>query len=405
MSPRRLAFAWLALTVVFVLLRVLPHLDAASTSFPGYWVVGGLMLDGVEGVRLYDDAWLAEQLSAAGFVPDRMLGPPSLALTLMPLAWLPYEAARGIWMVAVMTPALLGSLWWLSRRMSARWGFLFAAAFALSRPAEAGMEVAQIYPVMLALHCVGLSGWEGNRSRRGGLALAPMVAIRGWHGLPQAAGWLVSGRWRGWLWATLGTIALLLLSVPVVGVAAWRFFFTEHLADAAGATTAYALAYQTWRSLALHLTTFHPLLSPDPPLLGLGSGLWLAGAAVIAVASLWAGRRLGSAPTGFALWTTVALLLAPFAEDHQLVLAALPAAVVWSQCPGSRPVVLAALGLLLPDWSFDRPELLGGWRSLLAYPRVYGVGLLWLALIASARAGAPCPPTSASPPSRMPRPG
>ena len=46
-------------------------------------------------------------------------------------------------------------------------------------------------------------------------------------------------------------------------------------------------------------------------------------------------------------------------------------------------MVLVALALLLPDWQFDRPELLGGWRALLAYPRVYGIGLLWLVLVSS----------------------
>ena len=392
---RRAALAWIVLTAAVLWLQVLPHRAAASTSFPGYWVVGRLILAGVEGVQLYDDAWLAAQLHAEGFVGDRMLGPPSLALTLLPLAWLPYETARSIFMLVVLTPALLGSLWWLSRRLSTGWGMLFVAAFALSRPVEAGMEVAQIYPVMLALHCLGLRGWERGQVRIGGLALAPMMAIRGWHGLPQAAGWILSGRWRGGLWAIGGTLGLIIASVPLVGGAAWWFFFTTHLSEAAQSQTAYALAYQTWRSLALHLTTFHPALSPDPPLVALGSGLWLGGAGLIAAASLWAGRRLGARASGFALWTTVALLLAPFAEDHQLVLAALPAAVAWAEVPRLRPVVLVALLLLLPDWGFDRPALLGGWRSLLAYPRLYGVGLLWLVLLSAARScpvGAPPPP-------------
>ena len=395
----RAALAWLLLIAGVLWLQVLPHLTATSTSFPGYWVVGRLVLSGVEGVQLYDDAWLAAQLYAEGFVGDRMLGPPSLALTLLPLAWLPYETARGIFMIGVLTPTLLGSLWWLSRRLSAGWGLLFAVAIALSRPVEAGMEVAQIYPVMLALHCLGLHGWERGRPRLGGLALAPMMAIRGWHGLPQAAGWILARRWRGGLWAIGGTVGLIIASAPFVGVDAWVFFFTTHLSEAAQSQTAYALAYQTWRSLSLHLTTFHPTLSPDPPLLMLGSGLWLGGAVLIAAASLWAGRRLGHRASGFALWTAVALLLAPFAEDHQLVLAALPAAVAWAEVPRLRPVVLAALLLLLPDWGFDRPALLGGWRALLAYPRLYGVGLLWLVLLSAAwpdPGGAPSPPRPSS---------
>lgn len=395
----RAALAWILLIAGVFWIQILPHCMATSTSFPGYWLVGKLVLSGVDGVQLYDDAWLAAQLHAEGFVADRMLGPPSLALTLLPLAWLPYEAARATFMIGVLAPALLGSLWWLSRRLSARWGLLFAAAVALSRPVEAGMEVAQIYPVMLALHCLGLHGWEQGRSRLGGLALAPMMAIRGWHGLPQAAGWFLSRRWRGGGWAIGGALGLIIASVPLVGGAAWWFFFTTHLSEAAQSQTASSLAYQTWRSLALHLTTFHPTLSPDPPLAALGAWLWLLGAGVIGSVSLWAGWRLGERASGFALWTVVALLLAPFAEDHQMVLAALPAAVAWSEVPRLRPIVLAALLLLLPDWGFDRPALLGGWRALLAYPRLYGVGLLWLVFVSAAWSGPADAPSPSRPPS------
>lgn len=177
-----------------------------------------------------------------------------------------------------------------------------------------------------------------------------------------------------------------LLSAPLLGVAAWEHFLLVQAREVADAETASATAYQTWRSLALHLTTRHPVYSPAPPLPGWGRGPWLVGVGLIGAGSLWAGRRLGQRPLGFALWTCVALLLAPFAEDHQVLLLALPSAVLWAEAPRLRPLVLLALPLLLLDTDFDRPGLTGGWLSLLAYPRVYGAGLLWLGcLVAAAR--------------------
>jgi len=382
--------AWLLIGLLLLWHAVLPNLDRTGNAFPGYWLVARELLHGTPAIQLYDDAWLAGRLAEHGFPADRMLGPPTLALTLLLLAWLPYPAARAVWMLGVLTPALLLSLWWLSRRLSPWTGAGLALAFALSRPVQAGMESAQIYPLMLALHCAALSGWERERPVLGGLALAPMVAVRGWHGLPQAAGWLWRGAWRGTAWAAAGTLAVVVGSLPLLGVAAWRYFLLVQSREVAASASAQALAYQTWRSLALHLTTQDAVLSPDPPLPGLGPLPWLLGATVIVAGSLWAARRLGARAEGLALWTCVALLLAPYAEDHHMVLSALPAAVLWSR-PRARPLVLLALLLLLPPWPFDQPALTGGWRSLLAYPRVYGVGLLWLACLGAAT-------TTAAPP-------
>ena len=243
------------------------------------------------------------------------------------------------------------------------------------------MEVAQSYPLMLLAHAVALWAWARDRPGIGALAHAPMIVARGWYGLPQALGWAVARRPAGTAWTVAATLLALLATLPLVGVAAWRYFLEVQVPAAGSSEAAMALAYQTWRSLALHLTTLHPRWSPDPPLVGLGPWLWLGGAVIIGVITVLAGAR--SRPgsddgRGFALWTAAALLLAPVAEDHHLVLVAVPLASAWRG--GHRLVVALACILLFPAWPFDQPELLGGWRALAAYPRVYGVGLLWVVL-------------------------
>lgn len=374
-----------------------PHLTAISTSFPGYWLVAREVLSGTPAVLLYDDAYLQPRLAAAGFPGDRMFGPPTLALTLVPLCGLPYPAARTVWMLGVLLPSLLGSLYLLFGRHGV-WGLALAAAFVLGRPVAANMEVAQTYPVMLALHGVALRGWQAGRSgvAVSALGLGPLIVLRGWHGLPQAAAWLAAGQPRGFLAAGAVVAAIVVGTLPLLGVASWRHFLAVQLPQAGG-EGAMVLAYQTWRSLALHIGTFHPILSPDPPLPGFGVPLWLGGAALIGGLSLWATRCRGQgpgAPEGFATWTAVALLLAPVAEDHHMILAALPASVLWPHRPGW---VLAALALILPPWPFDQPALLGGWRSLLAYPRVYGMALLWLGCVTLDRRAAYSPPLPSTP--------
>lgn len=385
------ALAWwlgcAALCTLFLLTRVRPHLDAGGTSFPGYWLVARELLEGVPVVRLYDAAYLHDRLAAHGFRGDVLFGPPTLVLTALPVASLDYAAARAAWMLGVLSPALCLSMAWLLRPLGAA-GLVLFGVFLLGRPVAANMEVAQIYPLMLLAHCLGLHAWRRGRPRLSALCLAPMIAVRGWYGLPQALGWLVAGRWRGLLWAGLGSLGLVLASLPLVGTAAWAHFLGVQVPAAGGSETAMVLAYQTWRSLALHLTTFHPTISHDPPLLGSGAVPWMLGVILILGLSAALGRRCRPGEDeglGFALWTCVALLLAPVAEDHHFVLAALPVAVLWRRADRSLRVALVlALVLLVPAWGFDQPHLLGGWRSLLAYPRVYGTGILWLACLEAA---------------------
>lgn len=391
-TRRPLPWPWLLPPLLGLLMfQAWPHLTTATTSFPGYWTVARMLLEGTPAVDLYQNELLAQRLAAEGFSGDRMLGPPGLALTLLPLAWLPYQTARVVWILGVLTPALALCLAWLGRRVGGGYGVAFALLWAWSRPVQAGFEVGQVYPLFLALLCVGLHGWEAGKARLGGFALAPLVFLRGWHGLPQAFGWLWSRRPAGALWAGVGIAGLVGVTLPLLGVAAWRHFAFVHAAEAVQADTASALAYQTWRSFALHLTTLHPQYSPAPPLPGLGPWLWPMGVAAISLGSLWATRRLSPQdPLGFAIWTLVATLLAPFAEDYQLVLVALPTAVIWTRAPGGRPVVALALWLLLPAWHFNDPALSPGWLALQAYPRVYGSLLLWIvALVAAGRSPKP----------------
>lgn len=309
-----------------------------------------------------------------------MLGPPPLALTLLPWSGLDHDPARAAWMLFLL-PCLLLALWLLGRRLALVPALVLAAGFALGAPARASFEVAQVYPLLLLLHVLALEGWR-RRASVGGLALAPLILLRGWHGLPQAFGWLWAGRPLGLLWALGGVGLGALLSLPLLGLESWRRFAEQARSAPFDSETAGALAYQTWRSLALRLSTQGPNL-PDPALPGLHPWLHLGGALLILGLCAWAARRLDRPGSGlpFAAWTVLALLLAPFAEDHHFLLAALPAFLLWEEAPARRPLVLLALLLLLPAWPYDSPALWGGWRSLAGYPRVWGMAVLLGALV------------------------
>lgn len=373
---------WVAVVLAAVL-RVLPVQDQVSTSFAGYWVVARELRAGTPVVNLYDDAVLQEAMARHGVgLGDKLIGPPSLVVTLSPLADLPYTTARRIWLWGVCLPALVGALWSLRRVAGPVAGGLLGAAFLLGTPVEHGFAVGQVYPIFLALHVSALLALQQGKTTRFGLTVAPMIALRGWVGLPLLAGAM---SWPRAVVATLGaTVALLLLSVPWVGADAWLFFFGTHLGELAASPWAGTPAYQTLRSLLLHLTTPDPHWGPDPPIPvpGLGRPLFLGAAVLLGVGGLWLTRRAGrpGLVPALGLWTALELLLAPVAEGYHFVLAALPAATALGR--GGRAeqaMVLLALPLLLLDLPYQDPSWWGGWRSLLAYPRVAGVILLAIA--------------------------
>lgn len=357
-----------------------PHLVGPSTSFSGYWLLARELRAGTDAALFYDQAWLHARLAAHGLPADTMLGPPPLALTLLPWSGLDHDPARTAWMIFLL-PCLLLSLWLLGRRLPLAHGLALAAAFTLGQPSRASFEVAQVYPLLLLLHVLAVEGWRRG-APIGGMALSPLILLRGWHGLPQAFGWLWAGRPLGLLWTVAGVGLGALLSLPLLGLESWRRFAEQARTAPFSSETAGALAYQTWRSLALRLSTTGPEL-PDPALPGWHPWLYLSGACLVLLATAWAARRLDRPGSGlpFAAWTVLALLLAPFAEDHHFLLAAVPAFLLWEEAPRRRGLVLLALLLILPAWGFDRPELWGGWRSLAGYPRVWGMALLLGALV------------------------
>jgi hypothetical protein len=186
-------------------------------------------------------------------------------------------------------------------------------------------------------------------------------------------------------------------------------------------------AYQTLNSLLTHLLRYDATWNRGPVanLPGLVGWLWWSGAVVMLAATglvLWTARSnyelritnyavVGSTYSAqallpLALMVPVALVLAPVAEDYHFVLTLFPLVIAgraiwdmynrqsggrlvrpeWAVLAGASALLVAAL-LLGAPWHFNVPSV-GGWHSLLYYPRLYGALLLWgliMGLIIAAR--------------------
>ena len=211
---RGLGLAAFALALAWVAVRVVAPVDTAvTTSFAGYWGVGRAILDGHAVVDLYDDATLLGVMQGLGVpLQEHLLGPPTVGLTLLPLAGLAHGTARRVWLWGICLPALAVGAWWGSAP-AGRWRPLLAAAIVLSPGAALGLEVGQVYAVYLVLHLLALRATPAAAAA----GLAPMVITRGWLGLPLLGALALAGRGRAVAAVVGATLLLGVLSVPIVG--------------------------------------------------------------------------------------------------------------------------------------------------------------------------------------------
>lgn len=151
--------------------------------------------------------------------------PPLSVLLALPFAALPYEAASWAWELTGLLA--FGALWWLildgtGLRPKTPAGWVAATAAGLSYPAVLDSAIFVTLSPYVSLLLVGT--WYAYRRGRPGWAailLALAIAIKLYPALVAAA-FLLRRDWRTPLRVAGWTVALGVLSLPLVGVAAYR---------------------------------------------------------------------------------------------------------------------------------------------------------------------------------------
>jgi hypothetical protein len=386
-------------------------------SFAVYYIAASLLAHQPSALaRVYDDAWFAAQLNPInppGVYDIFFYNPPTMSLLMLPLVGLTPQTARLIWTVLGVV-LLLGGLMLLARGLAlrARWGLWAMPLALLYAPVTENLQAGQVYLLLFFLLCAAFWGLaqpklagrrqqvaDANEPTAGslrlatcnlrpdmvaGLALGLMLALK------LAGAWLwppllAAGRWRALAWAGVVVGGLALISLPFIGVSAWRSFFAllpDSLADPRRTVT----AYQTVAGLFGHLFDYDARWNPAP----LVDAPWAARAQALAVtfgalvlSMRWSRRAAPSWPLNMALYMALVVTNAPFAEGYHYVLTLAPLLVAGWWAWRARlgwfawgALALAAL-LLGAPLSYKAPGIQAGWYALAAYPRVYGAYLLW----------------------------
>ena len=305
--------------------------------------------------------------------------PPLFYVAMRPWTWLPFRAAALGWLalgqvLLVVTAALV------LRRRAAEPARLVAvlAVAALSQPLVETLHLGQANVVVLALLALGWWGARQGRPWGAALALGLAVHVKPQFGLPIAALWWIGQRAVAYRAAAVAAAGLA-AGVAAVGPGAHVDWVRHALAMPA--------SLHAWSLNVAPHAALHRLLDG-----GLGAravepvALATSLAILAAVAYAARGRPAPGTPAfdwAFGLAVAAVPLVAPFSEEHHLVVLLLPLAllVLAPDASTRASVALAAAAVLLgARYSLERfPALHAGLPSLLLTGKTAGAGLLaWL---------------------------
>jgi hypothetical protein len=303
-----LAFGW-----VVVGLQILPHGEGWGYDFQAYRDAAVRLVEtGTPYVsRTVEGPW------RPGPSPY-FLYPPPAGVALIPSAWLAPGTGALVWHVLhVVVVGLACAVLPVQARV--RWAVLGAALLSQAVTSDVSLgNVSSLLLLPLAL------AWRWLDRPAG--AIAQAVAISARPSLGVIVIWQVlRRRWRAVGWTLAAGVVMVLVSLPVVGVAAYADYLTlmRGMSDALGVRN------------NLDLGSTAAALGADEQT----AGLALAGGYVVAAGAVVIGLRRDR-EVGFVVATNASMLLAPVLWGHYLALVVLPAALLVSR---GRP-----WGLLLP---------------------------------------------------------
>lgn len=232
LSSRRTGYALASVAVVLVgagaalvllLVRELaaPIVAGTHLDFLAFYAAGRLVLERdpaglylASAITAIERTIIAVPVGANGYMP--FINPPFAAVALAPFASLPAQLARVAW-AGLGLVALTGASIWVAWPLAGRQRIAAALLVALSFPAYHALAEGQSSAVLLLGGIAALQAARVGSWRLAGLALAtfwlkPQLIL-----LPLLA-LALDRRWAAVAWALLGGSALVVASLPFVGI-------------------------------------------------------------------------------------------------------------------------------------------------------------------------------------------
>jgi hypothetical protein len=324
-----------ALTIRIGVQAVRFGVESVQQDFASYFVAGQATARGLSPYDNHVDAEPPLWDGVAAYRHSRFLYLPIVAWAFFPLTWLPYAAAKFVWMVLALA-ALAVALWQAARavalRLDATSGLAMAVIAAAYFPVLALLERGQIDSVTLAILMVAVCCLaRGRREMAAGVLLACATAVK-LHGVFLLPFLAARKRWRAVTGFIVGAAGILLISLLVHGPELLGRYVSEELPR----ISRYGDRGPQASRLAPH--HFRPLLEAVPP----GRTNFQGRTYAIEALAFEINASAVRTPVGRAVWNAAKGLGLPLAPAQvSLVFLAVGLAVVlawqrWSGPPRDR---------------------------------------------------------------------
>ena len=367
-----------------------PALFEIRNDFANYYAPARALVLGRAPQRLYErDAFQLEVRRAGlaqlgSFVPH----PPANALLLVPLAIFSPTVAKAAWtlLLVLAYAAALPVL----RSLTGLSGWTLALVLLLPTSSlKNALAYGQPYPLLLLLLSLSLLLVARGRHSLGGLALAPVLALK-LYSLPHVLFLSIGARWRAVAGLLVGFALITGLGVLALGAEVHTTYLTQILPRSLRGEIQdpYSPLWGSISSLTHRLFQAEPDLNPSPAtdapaFVALTTRVASAFLVLLALAARPSGEPVIALRRQWSALTLAALAASPLTQSYHFVLLPLPVALLLAERP-TRVRALLVLALMtfatspLPHYF---APLAHGWANLLAYPRLFSVvALLVLAL-------------------------
>ena len=355
-----------------------------------YYGYTSFLLAGTDLSVMYDVGSFNNKLALLGFgdVHDIPNNPPTAALYLLPLIWLPPVPAKIMWgILSVLFLFLSIRILFRTFQINAtsETGILLTAIILISTPLNDNLLYGQVYTLLLWLLCLSLEGLHKYKTYASSLPLSFSSILKGYGILPLIWFGLKKNR-RGFTVAFAGILLIGILLLPVFPLTVWMTFLRDYGLPMGTRPSDADVAYQTINGFVRHFCSFDQRWSPQP-ILNLPGGIVSALAALLDVGCivLVFFRSFSSEEKDemfFARLMALSVITAPLAEDyHYLLMFVLVTAMSsrltvfldrWNEIHLDDILYGLAVILLIAPFPYKSLDAAAFPTSLLAYPRLYG---------------------------------
>ncbi|MEO8512938.1 MAG: glycosyltransferase family 87 protein [Ignavibacteria bacterium] len=347
-----------------------------------------MLTDRSDMTRAYDTTYYFQKMQEYGFGTVKDLSNlPTGSFIMLPLCWLEPVTAKVIWNILGIiflsfAVILLFRSFDISHKSTT--GLILILLVLLFYPFYYNIAYGQAYALLLLLASFSVYGFKKNNTLLIALPLAMIIILKGYGFYPLTALLLVK-KPKAFL-LTLGiAIVMIFLTFPIFGLSAWQMYYIKFYSVVAYGDLSSTTANQTVGSLLGHLFSYDPIANTNAvlsiPRVYIYYIMQIGGLAVLYITS----RKFASQNylLFFVLSFALNVIFSPAAEDYHsllyLPLIVLAGSGLFKNINFTSPhfyiFTLAVLLLMLPlpfrqlqDFSFP--------LYILAYPRLYGAGLL-----------------------------